>query len=148
MTQEPCEFRLSIPAEARHLRLVRLFVEAALADAMGEALPMVVLAIDEACANVVRHRAAEVGAGTVDLRLLVGADSFQLRIGTFCRSQDVAGIRPRDLADVRPGGLGTHFIRSIMDRVSYESEPQNPGCMTLVLDKRRPGTGPTRQETP
>lgn len=148
MTQETCEFRLSIPAEARHLKLIRLFVESALADTMGDALPMVVLAIDEACANVVRHRHAEVGSGSVDLRLIVGAESFQLRIGTFCRSQDLPKIRPRDLADVRPGGLGTHFIDSIMDRVAYEAEPQSPGCMALVLEKRRPAAGPTASEGP
>jgi sigma-B regulation protein RsbU (phosphoserine phosphatase) len=143
MPHESREFRISIPAESRHLKAVRLFLESVLADAMGDTLPMVVLAIDEACANVVRHRHDAVGAGNVDLRLTVGADHFQLRIGAFCRTQDLPRIQPRDLADVRPGGLGTHFIGSIMDKVAFEPEPESPGCMALVLEKRRPAAGPS-----
>jgi anti-sigma regulatory factor (Ser/Thr protein kinase) len=32
---------------------------------------------------------------------------------------DVGSIHPRDIHDIRPGGLGTHFISAIMDEVDY-----------------------------
>ena len=44
-----------------------------------------------------------------------------------------SSIKPRDLSDVRPGGLGVHFIREIMDQVVYD-----PGgeCTELRMTKR------------
>jgi anti-sigma regulatory factor (Ser/Thr protein kinase) len=38
----------------------------------------------------------------------------------YGRAVDPATIRGRDLSEVRPGGLGVHIIRSIMDEVCYE----------------------------
>ena len=37
----------------------------------------------------------------------------------FADPVDAAEIEPRDLDDVRPGGLGVHFMREIMDEISY-----------------------------
>ena len=38
--------------------------------------------------------------------------------GTKC---DPDCIKGRDLDDVRPGGLGVHIIREIMDEVTYDT---------------------------
>jgi anti-sigma regulatory factor (Ser/Thr protein kinase) len=59
----------------------------------------------------------------------------RLRIGSFCRARDCAAIKPRELQDVRPGGLGTSFIERLMDRVAFEPEPDRPDCVALVLEK-------------
>ena len=37
------------------------------------------------------------------------------------RQIDPAFIKGRELDDVRPGGLGVHIIREVMDVVEYES---------------------------
>jgi anti-sigma regulatory factor (Ser/Thr protein kinase) len=47
---------------------------------------------------------------------------------------DVERIVPRDLDEVRPGGLGTHFIRSIMDEVTYTHKE---GCGNVLRMVRR-----------
>jgi sigma-B regulation protein RsbU (phosphoserine phosphatase) len=129
-------YQLQVPAAASCLRPVRAFLTAVLEDVLGAATPAVVLALDEACANVVAHRARHLGRDEVELRVEVAPALVRFRLAAFCAAADLPAIRPRDLAEVRPGGLGTHFVGQIMDRVDYEPDPQCPGAMALVLEKR------------
>jgi sigma-B regulation protein RsbU (phosphoserine phosphatase) len=129
-------FHLRVPAEASCLHAVRAFVASALAATFGEQTVNVVLALDEACANVIKHRAPLPGRDDIELRIELDEAAVRFRIGCFCAERDVPRIKPRDLADLRPGGLGTHLIGQIMDRIDYEPDPTAPGRMVLVLEKR------------
>jgi phosphoserine phosphatase RsbU/P len=129
-------FHVRVPAEAACLRTVRAFVGSALQGSLEEdEAASVVLALDEACANIVRHRARIRGRDEIDVRMEVEPGCVRFRIGCFCAQQDVPRIRPRDLADLRPGGVGTRLIGQIMDRIEYEPDPTTPGLMVLVLEK-------------
>ena len=77
------------------------------------------------------------------LTIEIRSPRARFRIGDFCTPEDLPNIKPRDLSDVRPGGLGTHFIGEIMDRVGYEPEPGRPGRLALVLEKAIPNAEPT-----
>jgi sigma-B regulation protein RsbU (phosphoserine phosphatase) len=44
-------------------------------------------------------------------------------------------VKPRDLEDLRPGGLGTHFIREIMDATDFLRPAAGTGNV-LRLRKR------------
>lgn len=50
------------------------------------------------------------------------------------RQTEPEAIKGRDLDDVRPGGLGVHIIREVMDEVVYEK--RSGGGMRLTLVKR------------
>ncbi len=98
------------------------------------ATELMVLALDEACTNVIRHAYANeckpVRLEMVGLKNLV---RFTLRdYGTTC---DPKKIRSRNLDEIRPGGLGVHIIKQAFDTVSYL--PQLKGTR-LVLEKMRP----------
>ena len=41
-------------------------------------------------------------------------------------------MQPRDLATVRPGGLGVHFMRSLMDSVEYRPDPGGTGNRLIM----------------
>ena len=127
-------FTVSIPAESRYLKAIRSFFETALGAAIDEETDMIVLALDEACSNVLKH-----GSRCAGELIRVAADVLpgllRVRVDDFCAEDDVLRIKPRDLTDVRPGGLGTHFVSSIMDRVEFVREPGRPGRMALVLEK-------------
>ena len=47
---------------------------------------------------------------------------------------DPADIQSRDLDDIRPGGLGVHIIREVMDEVTWER--RSPKGMRLTMIKR------------
>ena len=96
---------------------------------------MLILALCESCINIVKHRSKLIGDGQIRLTAEKSAEVIRLSIGDFCRKSDLPQIRPRALDDIRPGGLGTHFVSEIMSRVRYEPNPSRPDCMTLVMEK-------------
>jgi sigma-B regulation protein RsbU (phosphoserine phosphatase) len=132
-------FEVSVPANTRYLRAVRVFCESVLEDRFdAETVGLLVLALDEACANIIKH-CPEVATGRqITLQVSIGPKSAMFRLRDFCALADVARVKPRDLADLRPGGLGTHFIATIMDSVRFDPEPTMSGRVALVLEKRVP----------
>jgi anti-sigma regulatory factor (Ser/Thr protein kinase) len=48
---------------------------------------------------------------------------------------DLSCIEARDLDDVRPGGVGTHLMRAVMDEVTYDVS-SDTGTV-LRMSKRR-----------
>lgn len=134
------EFSVSVPAEAAHLKAVRAFFQPVLKERFGAEADMLVLALDESCSNILKHQKGGSGqcltvTATIDSRCV------RFRVGNFCGAEDVPRIRPRDLKCVRPGGLGTHFIHEIMDRVEFEPDLESTGRLALVLEKTLPRGG-------
>lgn len=86
-------------------------------------LACLVLAVDEAIANVIRHGYEGRPGQPIEIVLEpIRRESglgLQVVICDCGRQVDPATIAGRDLNNVRPGGLGTHIIRSIMDEVEY-----------------------------
>ena len=64
-------------------------------------------------------------------------DGLMLRIRDFAPNVDAARIQPRDLDDVRPGGLGTHFIRAVMDDASFIPLPDGEGNLLELVKRKR-----------
>jgi anti-sigma regulatory factor (Ser/Thr protein kinase) len=127
---------LSMPSNPQYLGVLRSFFRSLLyvsgfpeteADAM-------ILAIHEACTNVMQHGYGGDTTQRIDLTVRVTAAVFTVEIQDYGAQQDVSAIQPRALHEVRPGGLGTHFMRAIMDEVTYSSSDTG----TLVrMTKRR-----------
>ena len=133
-------FQVRVPVDPRFLKAVRAFFQPLLEEEVGaEEAARLILALDEACSNVVRHCCAERAKGDVAVQAVFGRNGLQFRVRDFCPASEVPRIRPRALDDVRPGGLGTHFINEIMDRVAFEPEPERPDRVMLVLEKARAG---------
>jgi len=133
-----------VPARADRLKLLRGSVRAAarmcgLDDSTAQS---VVLAVDEACQNVVVHGYADRKAGEPEgeivLTLARCAEGLLVRLRDFAPPVDAARIRPRDLADLRPGKLGTHFIREIMDAAAYRPAPQGRGNVLEMVKRKEP----------
>jgi anti-sigma regulatory factor (Ser/Thr protein kinase) len=95
----------------------------------------IILAVDEACTNIIRHQYGGRHDQRIDIEAWVdpckGRVRFTLR--DYGPSRDPRLFRGRDLAEVRPGGLGMHIIRDVMDEVVYEEAPG--GGMQLRLCK-------------
>lgn len=130
-------FSAVVPADAASLRSLRAFFGSVLeAQGCGDC-ERLVLALDEACANLVRHRAKAIDDGALRVALEVEPGLLRFRIACFCRAQDLDRIKPRAAQDRQPGGRGTAFIAQIMDRVSYAPERAGGAALELILEKRR-----------
>ena len=95
----------------------------------------IVLAVGEACQNVIVHAYAAQQGGEILLDILRRADNIVLRVTDFAASIDAASVQPRDLDDVRPGGLGTYFIRELMDSADFLPGPDGVGNVLQMTKK-------------
>ena len=92
----------------------------------------VVLAINEACMNIIQHGYAFADGQSFTLRLSV--DDAVLVVLLLDNGQAVtdADLRPRALDELRPGGLGVRFMRELMDGVAYQPAPEGfTNCLQL-----------------
>ena len=135
VTEVSLTFRL--PSHPRYLSVVRAAV-GELGSVCGltpEECRAIILAVDEALANIIRHAYR----GNFDRRIELNCQAFSDRLEFVLVDQgeapDPARLAPHALDDVALSGRGTHIIRSIMDEVSYE---QGPGGNRLRLSKRLP----------
>ena len=87
----------------------------------------IVRAVDEALANVIRHAYHGRGEQPIEIffRRIEGqhAGLRQSALEILMEDQgapvDKKKLRGRDLNDVKPGGLGLHFMRECMDSVEF-----------------------------
>ncbi len=120
VTEEPI-VELRIPAFADRMSMVRVTLSSAAryCGFDGSATQDLVLAVCEACQNVMQHGYAGQEPGDIVLSLARSDDGMIVRVRDFTAPIDPETIRSRDLADVRPGGLGIHFIESLMDSAVF-----------------------------
>ncbi len=103
------------------LQLVRSAVSH-MADVCGfeeEEREFIVLAVDEACANVIRHAYEGRTDGEVRLSCSAGDGQIEFVLADKGRTPRPEVLKPRCPDEVRPGGLGTYLICSVMDKVEY-----------------------------
>lgn len=100
----------------------------------------IILAVDEALTNVIRHGYCGASHGRIAVSVNATDDpadgpGLEIRVRDFCPNVDLEKIAGRDLDDVRPGGLGVHLIRAMMQEVEY-SHAEGGGVL-LVMRKRQ-----------
>lgn len=128
---------LSVPSDPRYLRIVRDFLTSFLNDLGFNALDCmgIVLAVNEAYANVIQHCYRGDTTQRVDLTLLIVPQLLTIEMRDYGGKMDLSCIEARDLDDVRPGGVGTHLMRAVMDEVTYDVS-SDTGTV-LRMSKRR-----------
>ncbi|MFA5685136.1 MAG: SpoIIE family protein phosphatase [Lysobacteraceae bacterium] len=133
---EQCVFAHDFPAQPGELATMRHGLGEALSAAgVGTELRQaLVLAIDEAASNVIRH--AYGGPCERPIRLEVWQDGPALRFDLIDRapSADPDRLRPRDLDECRPGGLGVNIIDATMD--AWQLLPEPGGGNRLRMHKQ------------
>ena len=95
----------------------------------------ILLAICEACQNVILHAYGGRSGGEIALCIYRLDDGILFRLRDFAPPVDPAKIAPRPLDRIAPGGLGTHFIREIMDEIRFLPPPGGEGNL-LEMVKR------------
>ena len=96
-----------------------------------------VLAIAEAAQNIVKHAYKDVEETTDAMQIKISLKDGDLEIGFFDKGKPVVpeNIQHRKLDDIKPGGLGTFFIKQIMDEAVFKKN-QKGWVNHLILTKR------------
>jgi len=96
-----------------------------------------VLAIAEAAQNIVKHGYKGIKETTDRMEIKISLKNDELEIGFFDKGKKVVpeNIQHRKLDDIKPGGLGTFFIKQIMDNAVFKKD-QTGWVNHLILTKK------------
>ena len=96
-----------------------------------------VLAIAEAAQNIVKHAYKDIAETSDRMEIKISLKDSDLEIGFFDKGKAVIpeNIQHRKLDDIKPGGLGTFFIKQIMDAAVFKKD-QKEWVNHLVLTKK------------
>lgn len=137
--QQDMTVTLTVPGHPRYLYVVRRTLHPLVCHAgfSRKDSRLIILAVDEACSNIIKHAYGADRTGPITMTVADAADRFTVRLRDLGRKVDRAAIAPRDLADIRPGGLGTHFMAEVFDRVDYDTSPAEGTVLTLEKRKQQ-----------
>lgn len=136
-THERLLLSIGFPAQPQELGSMRHKLAAALAQAGVETVlrQSLVLAVDEACANVIRHAYGGACESRMELRLSQAGPELHFELRDFAPCVDPDRVKPRDLDETRPGGLGINFIDTLMD--SWSLQPLTDRAGNLLTMRKR-----------
>jgi serine/threonine-protein kinase RsbW len=123
------KFTLHVPSSTENLALIREFVTAVGTQAgmTEDEVSKLVLAVDEACANVIEHAYGHDSTKEVTLRASFDEESLRIAVIDTGKGFDPAQVTQAGLdqliAERKTGGLGLRLIKRLMDEVQYEIVP-------------------------
>ncbi len=120
---------LRIQSRAENLRMLRAVVQSAMETAAAdrEVTERVVLAVSEACTNIIRHAYGPHRSGEIVLEIFNNQDEMRFRLMDFAPPVDRDACRTPPNTELRPGGLGIRLIHQIMDEARFIDPPPGVG---------------------
>jgi anti-sigma regulatory factor (Ser/Thr protein kinase) len=128
---------LSVPSHPKYLYVIRSTLYPLVLDAgfSKKEASKIILAVDEACSNIIKYAYEGDHTKTITLSVIVDGGRLAIQLKDSGKQVDVSTIAPRKLDDVRPGGLGTHFMGAVFDTVAYDTTQGRGTVLTLVKEK-------------
>jgi len=120
---------LKVKSKTENLSEIRDFVSsnAARAGISSSAIDNIILAVDEACTNIIKHAYKLSPQGEILIKINYDENTFTITIIDYGKSFEPDRVPRPDLQkyyrEHRVGGLGMYLIKSLMDDVKYTSIP-------------------------
>jgi len=97
----------------------------------------IALAVDEALANVIKHAYGGANDKKIEIEIEelnedLKHGGLKVNIRDFGKAVEISKIKGRKLTDIRPGGLGVHIMRKVMDEVVFECPPSGGTLLRMV----------------
>lgn len=127
--------KLEFTSHTANLALMRTFVRRFLDrhPFSEKQRTLMVLGIDEACTNVIRHAYDLRDDQPIAVSVEALSTCVRVRLRDYGSKTAPHTMRGREHAEVKPGGLGLHLIRNAFDKVDYILKPRGT---ELVLTKK------------
>ena len=91
------------------------------------------LGTDEAVTNIIKHSYKEENKkNIIEVELEFSENKVIIHLYDNGTPVNEEKIKPRELSDVKPGGLGTYFINKIMDEVKWKKSDKWVNHLTLT----------------
>lgn len=135
---------ITIASEAENLSEVRDFVrvQAQRAGFDENDVARIVLAVDEACSNLIRHGYKFDSSHFLQVAIENEGNEFSIEVSDEAEPFDPLAVAPPDMTEYfkqfKHGGLGIHIINLVMDDVNYTPRSVDQPRNVLSLRKRLP----------
>ena len=137
---------LIVPGRYNEIKRICEFVAAGAAEAGfdDDTIFHLELCCDEASTNIIEHAYGQEGAGNIVISYAIAEDEFTIVLRDNGQAFDPANVPPPpaisresipldELANqMRIGGLGLHFIRNLLDEVTYSSDNRQGNRLVMV----------------
>ncbi len=129
-------YSASFLASLNNLDEVRKFVAEVLKQLSlsDEDKDHIILAVDEAFTNSVRHAYQNSEKGIIDIKIAVSSTKIKISIIDYGKGFDPEKVEKKDITayvkKMKRGGLGLFLIKSFMDKVDYKI---NPGIKNEII---------------
>ena len=112
------------PVSSKSLKDIREFSRKVISKSiiLESSKEELVLAITEAAQNIVKHAYKDNENTTDKMQIKIIFENNKLEIGFFDKGKPVVkeNVKHRSLDNIKPGGLGTYFIKQIMDEIVFK----------------------------
>ena len=135
----PEDIRIEIRSDPRLLKAVRGLVRGYMAHHGFDTARVdeIVIAVDEACANALRHSYQGRTDGVLKLALCSNPRSVRVTL----QDEGIPAQLPRKRAKktdeevLKPGGKGLEIMRAVFDEVKFQVGKEHGNCVTMRLKR-------------
>ncbi|MEW6108377.1 MAG: ATP-binding protein [Nitrospirota bacterium] len=126
--------KINIPSHPKYLSLVRdVTVWMGRLNGLDEGITdNLKLAVDEACSNVIKHAYRGNTSGNIVVKYKITKKNFKVVLEDSGIKTDVESLKGRSLEDIRPGGLGIHFIKRVFDTFELDEKKKTGNRLILI----------------
>ena len=121
--------KLQIKSRTENLSVIRDFVSKSASEAgfSNDVIENIILAVDEACTNIIKHAYKSYPEGEMIIKTKFTNSRFVVSITDYGISFEPAKVPEPDLQKYyrqkRVGGLGMYLMKTLVDDVKYVSIP-------------------------
>ena len=128
---------IKVSSEPGSLKTIRQVVQKAaqLAGCDEKLVQNLVLAVTEASMNIIQHAYQGNPNGAILLQIQKVDSQLEFCLIDYGLPSCADEIKPRQLDELRPGGLGCHFIKHVMDEVQYLNLNKGAGNKLLMIKR-------------
>jgi serine/threonine-protein kinase RsbW len=130
--------KLSVNSNTDNLSHIREFTRTS-AEKAGfseDTIGKIILAVDEACTNIIKHAYKNLPGGIIDIEIEYSNPRFAIKIVDQGISFDVQKVPEPDIQEYykqkRIGGLGVYLMKKLMDEVNYSTLKNNRNQIEIV----------------
>ncbi len=126
--------KLSVPSHPRYLQLVRGMM-GKIAHIIGfseDASGHIILAVDEACSNIIKHSYMNDHKKKIDISVEINEKELKVHITDYGKQCDIRRMQPRNIDALSPGGLGIYIMNQVMDSVKFDCSSPRQNRVTMI----------------
>lgn len=129
MTQSNKTSELVVKSRTGNLSSIRDFISSKAFEAglTNDSIENIMLAVDEACTNIIKHAYKSFPDGEITIKIEYNSEKFQIEILDHGSTFNPDTVPDPDLQKYyrngRVGGLGMYLMKTLMDDVKYISVP-------------------------